>query len=89
MVLGGITCSCLFNSTTVTIGFQAHVIEVCSCEFKGLTASTTTCNRQQSKNIRTNSAIACNICNITKKERAIDYMDWKGWIGYMVELFFF
>ncbi|KAG1048094.1 hypothetical protein G6F43_009495 [Rhizopus delemar] len=69
--------------------YNDTVIEVCSTEFKRLTASTTICNRQQSKNIRINSAIAYNIHNITKKELAIEYMDWRGRIGYMVQLFFF
>jgi hypothetical protein len=69
--------------------YNDTVIEVCSTELKRLTASTTTCNRQQSKNIRINSAIAYNIHNITKKELAIDYMDWRGRIGYMAQLFFF
>ncbi|KAI8877116.1 hypothetical protein K501DRAFT_157250, partial [Backusella circina FSU 941] len=69
--------------------YSDTVIEVCSTEFKKLTASTTICNRQQSKNIRINSAIAYNIYNIIKKELAIEYMDWKGRIGYMVQLFSF
>ncbi|CAO3662931.1 unnamed protein product [Rhizopus microsporus] len=69
--------------------YNDTVIEICSTEFKRLTASTTICNRQQSKNIRINSAIAHNIHSITKKELAIEYMDWKGRIGYMAQLFFF
>ncbi|KAG1052339.1 hypothetical protein G6F43_005512 [Rhizopus delemar] len=69
--------------------YNDTVIEVCSTEFKRLTASTTICNQQQSRNIRINSAIAYNIHNITKKELAIEYMDWRGRIGYMAQLFFF
>lgn len=69
--------------------YNDTVIEVCSTEFKKLTASTTLCSRQQSKNIRINSAIAYNIHNITKKELPIQYMDWGGRIGYMAQLFFF
>ncbi|KAG0163098.1 hypothetical protein DFQ30_000739 [Apophysomyces sp. BC1015] len=69
--------------------YNDTVIEVSSTEFKRLTASTTTCNQQQSKNIRINSAIANNIYNITKKELDIQYMDWRGRIGYMVQLFYF
>ncbi|KAG0757608.1 hypothetical protein G6F62_007207 [Rhizopus arrhizus] len=69
--------------------YNDTVIEICSTEFKRLTASTTISNRQQSKNIRINSAIACNIHNITKKELDIEYMDWRGRIGYMAQLFFF
>ncbi|CAO3692375.1 unnamed protein product [Rhizopus stolonifer] len=55
--------------------YNGTVIEVCSTEFKRLTASTTICNRQQNKNIRINSAIAYSIHNIIKKELAIEYMD--------------
>ncbi|CAO3630884.1 unnamed protein product [Mucor hiemalis] len=69
--------------------YNDTVIDLCSTEFKKLTASVTTLNRQQSKNIRINSAIAHNIHNITKKELDIEYMDWKGRIGYMTQLFFF
>lgn len=61
--------------------YTDRVIEVCSTDFKRLTASTTTCNREQCKNIRINSAIAYNIHNITKKELAREYMDWRGRIG--------
>lgn len=69
--------------------YNDTVIEICSTEFKKLAASTTTCNQQQSKNIRINSTIAYNICNITKKKRLpIEYMDWRGRVGYMVQLFF-
>lgn len=68
--------------------YNETVVELCSTEFKKLTASTTVCNQQQSKNIRINSAIAYNIHNITKKELAVEYMDWKGRIGYMTQLSF-
>lgn len=68
--------------------YNATVIEVSSTEFKKLTASTAICNQQQSKNIRINSAIAYNIHNIAKRELTIEYMDWRGRIGYMTQLFF-
>lgn len=69
--------------------YNDTVIEVCSTEFKRLTAFTTICNRQQSKNIRISSAIAYNIHNITKKELAIEYMDWRGRIGCGATIFFY
>lgn len=69
--------------------YNDTVIEVCSTEFKKSTASTTTCNRQQSKNIRINSAIAYNVNNITKKNLPIEYMDWKGRIGYIAQFLYF